>query len=285
MTWQPISADLTSGCEGAAPNGARGCFISAIGVADGGDGVYVGTDEGWIQVSPDAVTSDQPSWQRVGVGKLPNRPVNQIAVDRSNWRIAYAAYGGFGAATPGNSGHLFATSDGGEHWKNITANLPDVPVNTRRPRPGRRRHAVRRHRRRRVHELQRRPATGSRSARDAQGRRVAARLRRLPRRARGRHARSRRLHAHEHGARSRHSWSRRSTPACRSGRAARSTTRSRCATSATPTRPAVTVTDPLPKQHEASSVGGQGGHARGNDRHWDGLTVPAGGSITLHFTS
>ena len=32
----------------------------AIGVADGGDGVYAGTDEGWIQVSPDAVTSDSP---------------------------------------------------------------------------------------------------------------------------------------------------------------------------------------------------------------------------------
>jgi uncharacterized repeat protein (TIGR01451 family) len=130
VTWAPISGDLTSGCPGAAPNGARGCFISAIGVADGGDGVYAGTDEGWIQVSQDAVTSDDPSWQRVGVGTLPNRPVNQLAVDRSNWRIAYAAYGGFGAATPGNSGHLFATSDGGQHWTNITANLPDVPVNS-----------------------------------------------------------------------------------------------------------------------------------------------------------
>jgi uncharacterized repeat protein (TIGR01451 family) len=130
VTWKPISPDLTSGCAGAASNGARGCLISALGVADGGDGVYAGTDEGWIQVSPDAVTSDSPTWQRVGVGTLPDRPVNQIAVDRSNWRIAYAAYGGFSAATPGNSGHVFATSDGGAHWNDITANLPDVPVNT-----------------------------------------------------------------------------------------------------------------------------------------------------------
>jgi uncharacterized repeat protein (TIGR01451 family) len=128
--WDPISPDLSSGCTGSASNGARGCFISTIGVADGGDGVYVGTDEGWIQVSADAVTSDSPTWQRVGVGTLPNRPVNQIAVDRSNWRIAYAAYGGFGAATPGNSGHLFATTDGGQHWSNIGAGLPDVPINS-----------------------------------------------------------------------------------------------------------------------------------------------------------
>ena len=34
---------------------------------------------------------------------FPNRPVDQIAVDRSNWRIAYVAFGGFGAATPGNT--------------------------------------------------------------------------------------------------------------------------------------------------------------------------------------
>jgi uncharacterized repeat protein (TIGR01451 family) len=130
VTWEPISGDLTSGCTGAAANGGRGCLISAIGVADGGDGVYAGTDEGWIQVSPDAVTSGSPSWHRVGVGTLPDRPVDQIAVDRSNWRIAYAAYGGFGPATPGNSGHVFATTDGGAHWKDISANLPDAPVNT-----------------------------------------------------------------------------------------------------------------------------------------------------------
>jgi uncharacterized repeat protein (TIGR01451 family) len=99
-------------------------------VADGGEGVYAGTDEGWIQVSPDATWAASPSWHRVGVGTLPDRPVNQIAVDRSNWRIAYAAYGGFAPATPGNSGHVFATTDGGTHWTNITANLPDTPVNT-----------------------------------------------------------------------------------------------------------------------------------------------------------
>ena len=130
VAFAPVSNDLTSGCTGTAPNGARGCFISTIGLADGGTGVYVGTDEGWIQVSPDAVTSDSPTWKRTGVGQLPNRPVNQIAVDRSNWRIAYAAYGGFNSATPRTSGHVFATTDGGKRWTDVSANLPDVPVNT-----------------------------------------------------------------------------------------------------------------------------------------------------------
>jgi len=130
VTFAPISGDLTSGCTGAAPNGARGCFISTIGLSDGGTGVYVGTDEGWIQVSPDAVSSDSPTWTRSGAGRLPNRPVNQIAVDRSNWRIAYAAYGGFGAATPNNRGHVFVTTNGGGGWRDISGNLPDVPVNS-----------------------------------------------------------------------------------------------------------------------------------------------------------
>lgn len=125
-----ISPDLTTGCAGAAPNGARGCLISAVGLADGGDGVYVGSDDGVVSVSPDAVTAAQPSWTRVGRGVLPNRPVTQFAVDRSNWRVAYASYAGFGAATPRNRGHVFKTVDGGRHWADISSGLPDIPVNS-----------------------------------------------------------------------------------------------------------------------------------------------------------
>ena len=128
--WDVISPDLTTGCPGTAPNGARGCLISAIGSADGGDGVYVGTDDGVVSVSPDAVTAATPNWHQVGAQSLPARPVSQFAVDRSNWRIAYIAYSGFGAATPGNPGHVFKTTDGGATWTDVTNGLPDVPVNS-----------------------------------------------------------------------------------------------------------------------------------------------------------
>ena len=130
VTWSPISGDLTTGCTGAAPNGARGCLISAVGLADGGDGVWVGTDDGVVSVSPDAVTSDSPTWTRVSEKRLPNRPVTTIAVDRSNWRIAYLGYAGFGTATPGNRGHVFLTRDGGRTFRDASGNLPDVPVNS-----------------------------------------------------------------------------------------------------------------------------------------------------------
>jgi uncharacterized repeat protein (TIGR01451 family) len=130
VTWHPISPDLTTGCEGAAPNGARGCLISAIGVADGGDGVYVGTDDGLIQVSPHAVSSNSPNWYHRGAIDVPRRPVDEFAVDRSNWKVAYAAFGGFNANTPHRPGHVFATDDGGLSWTNISGGLPDVPADT-----------------------------------------------------------------------------------------------------------------------------------------------------------
>jgi len=130
VAWKPVSGDLTTGCPAAAPNGARGCLISAIGVADGGDGAWVGTDDGVLSVSPDAVTSSSPKWTRVGRGVLPNRPIQDIAVDKSNYRIAYISYGGFSAATPKHRGQVFSTTDGGLTFTDVTANLPDIPINS-----------------------------------------------------------------------------------------------------------------------------------------------------------
>ncbi|MDT7573196.1 MAG: hypothetical protein QOE05_3370 [Actinomycetota bacterium] len=130
VQWAPISPDLTSGCPGAAPNGARGCFLSAIGVADGGNAVYTGSDDGYVYVSENAVTSASPTWKRVDKGALPARPVSQFAVDRSDWRVAYVSYTGFSAATPRQPGMVFKTINGGKSWKNVTSNLPDAPVNS-----------------------------------------------------------------------------------------------------------------------------------------------------------
>jgi uncharacterized repeat protein (TIGR01451 family) len=131
VQWQAISPDLTTGCTGIAPNGARNCTISAIGVG-GGEAVYTGSLDGQVYVSTDAQASDDPTWTQLDPkGKvLPNRPVAQIAVDRSNYRTAYLAYDGFSDATPKNPGHVFKTSDGGQSWTDISGNLPDTSVNS-----------------------------------------------------------------------------------------------------------------------------------------------------------
>jgi uncharacterized repeat protein (TIGR01451 family) len=129
VRWTNISPDLTAGCPGIAPNGARGCFISAIGVG-GGDAVYTGANDGRVFLSTNAQTSSSPTWTRLDQGDLPARPVTQFAVDRSNYRIAYASYAGFNPTTPQRPGHVFKTTDGGKKWHNISGNLPDVPVNS-----------------------------------------------------------------------------------------------------------------------------------------------------------
>ena len=129
VKWKIVSPDLSSGCTGPAPNGGRGCFISAVGVG-GGTGVYTGSEEGYVFLSPNAQVSDSPSWTRVDRGVLPGRPVTQIAVDRSNYRIAYVSYAGFNQATPQRPGHVFRTTDGGKSWTNVSVGLPDSPVNS-----------------------------------------------------------------------------------------------------------------------------------------------------------
>ena len=129
VQWNAISPDLTSGCTGTAPNGARNCSISAIGVG-GGQAVYTGSLDGYVYVSTDAQVNDNPTWTRLDPSRiLPNRPVAQIAVDRSNYRIAYLAYDGFNAPRPRNPG-TSSRRPTADTWTDISGNLPDSPVNS-----------------------------------------------------------------------------------------------------------------------------------------------------------
>ena len=129
VLWTPISGDLTTGCTGPAPNGARNCTLSAIGVG-GGTAVYTGSNDGLVYMSVDGQVSHSPTWVRLGAGTFPNRPVAAIAVDRSDYRVAYFGFNGFDAATPKQMGHMWKTTNGGKTFVNITRNLPDTPVNS-----------------------------------------------------------------------------------------------------------------------------------------------------------
>ncbi len=72
-------------------------------------GVFVSTSAGWrfIEIT----------------GTLPDRYPVGLAVDPTDSRTAYVAFSGFG------TGHVFRTRDRGETWEDITADLPDAPVN------------------------------------------------------------------------------------------------------------------------------------------------------------
>jgi len=64
---------------------------------------------------------------------LPNRYVAGGAVDPTNPNHAFVAFSGFSRAWtegPGAGiGHVFETKDAGATWKDVSANLPDIPTN------------------------------------------------------------------------------------------------------------------------------------------------------------
>jgi hypothetical protein len=66
-------------------------------------------------------------------GTLPNRYVAGFGVDPANANHAFVAFNGFSrrwTEGPGAGfGHVFETTDQGLTWKDVSANLPDVPAN------------------------------------------------------------------------------------------------------------------------------------------------------------
>jgi|GEM_PF-1934435 len=116
-SWTPISGDLSKG-QGS---------VSAIGVAAAAGGtLYVGTSDGNVQVTE----NDGGAWTNSTKAPLPNRWVSDIAVVHDNAQAAYVVFNGFNAHTPAAPGHVFKTTDRGASWRDISANLPDVPVLT-----------------------------------------------------------------------------------------------------------------------------------------------------------
>ncbi|MFF4562408.1 glycosyl hydrolase [Streptomyces sp. NPDC001435] len=67
-------------------------------------------------------------------GTVPNRYLSGFAVDPKNADHVYLAVNGFSrhwTEGPGAGvGHVFESKDGGTTWKDVSANLPDVPTNS-----------------------------------------------------------------------------------------------------------------------------------------------------------
>lgn len=107
--WTPLSGDLTS---------SNTVTISALAVSSNDSSVlWAGTSNGRVTVSRDGGQNWAPA------APLPNRFVTSIAVDPALPGRAIVAVSGFG------SGHVFLTQNFGDAWEDISANLPDIPVN------------------------------------------------------------------------------------------------------------------------------------------------------------
>jgi uncharacterized repeat protein (TIGR01451 family) len=114
--WTAISPGLAGGA------GA----VTSIGVAPtDSNTVYAGTDDGWIAVTTNALAGAGAVWNNRNNGA---RYITQVVVDPQTSTTAYLAYSGFSGFN-GNVAHVARTADGGQTWKDISANLPNIPVN------------------------------------------------------------------------------------------------------------------------------------------------------------
>ena len=79
-------------------------------------------------------------WHIAKMQGLPDRYITSVRMDPSNPAVVYVTLGGYGRRwiAPGalgddtskvGTGHVFRSGDGGDHFVDITGNLPDVPAN------------------------------------------------------------------------------------------------------------------------------------------------------------
>jgi photosystem II stability/assembly factor-like uncharacterized protein len=116
-SWTAVSGNLTKGTYPLLGT------ISTIAVAPSdSDVLYAGTDDGNVWVSDDYGAT----WRDV-TGTLPTRWVTRIAVHPDDARTAYVSFSGlkWKSAQP----HVFRTRDLGATWEDVSAGLPDAPVN------------------------------------------------------------------------------------------------------------------------------------------------------------
>lgn len=120
INWEPISPDLTeTNSPAVSPYGT----ITTIAVSPLNDDIiYVGTDNGNVQVS----TDDGNTWTLVS-SSLPDRWVTSVVADPVDEHTAYVTFSGyrFGESVA----HIFKTEDLGDTWSSISGDLPDMPVN------------------------------------------------------------------------------------------------------------------------------------------------------------
>jgi photosystem II stability/assembly factor-like uncharacterized protein len=115
-------------CEANVPSG----FLTAVGFSDTSPGTFaVGGSKGHVFWT----TSGGAGWTETWLN-LPYRPVTDLVLHPRDTQVAWASFGGYNADDPTGkkqpyaAGHVFKTVDGGSVWKDVSGNLPDVPVNT-----------------------------------------------------------------------------------------------------------------------------------------------------------
>lgn len=120
-SWTAISPDLSHGDGGV--GGAVFGTVTTLAVArSDGRVIYAGTDDGRAWVT----RNTGGTWTEITAG-LPTRWLTHIEVDPADANTAYVSVSGYRNGDPG--AHVFRTTTGGTAWQDISAGLPDAPVN------------------------------------------------------------------------------------------------------------------------------------------------------------
>jgi len=120
-SWTAISPDLTRGNGGV--GGAVFGTVTTLAVARSNSQViYAGTDDGRVWITRNTGST----WTEITAG-LPTRWITRVGVDPASVNVAFVSVSGYRNGDPG--AHVFATTNGGTTWTDISAGLPDAPVN------------------------------------------------------------------------------------------------------------------------------------------------------------
>ncbi len=118
--WSVISPDLTNG-----PGGGNLTFgtIYTMSISPfDSNRIYVGTDDGNAWVTPDGGTT----WNSISAG-LPDRWVTSIYASPVDSDVVYITLSGYRYGE--DNGHVYKSENAGSSWEDISANVPDIPVN------------------------------------------------------------------------------------------------------------------------------------------------------------
>jgi photosystem II stability/assembly factor-like uncharacterized protein len=126
-TWAPISADLGNVDPGTEVNplyAAHYGTVTTLAVSrQNANVLWAGTDNGLLWTT----TTGGPAWTRIQSSALPTRWISHVQIDPTRPKTVYVTYSGFRAGN--HTAYVFRTKNQGATWTNISANLPQAPVN------------------------------------------------------------------------------------------------------------------------------------------------------------
>lgn len=125
--WLTISPDLTTNDPAKTTGNVPHCTITTIAESRLDKNLLlVGTDDGNVQITTDG----GQSWTNVS-GNFPYRPENwwcsRVEFSHADKDTAFASFTGY--REDDFRPFVFKTTDGGQTWNSIAANLPEAPVN------------------------------------------------------------------------------------------------------------------------------------------------------------